>query len=556
MDDHTRVLVLGLDGYDPGFAESLLTEGRMPNLARLIADSARATLDHGKHRLTGLSWEHFATGLTPDELQRWSAVSFDPATYRVRQPTTTAEPFLASLGDAVVVFDPPYFDLGRAPRALGLVNWGAHDPGVAAMSRPANLQSEVAYRFGTYPGAKYIYGFVWPSEQQAKAAAEALTQAVSLRTEISRWLLAERLPDWKVACIVVGELHSVIEPMWHGIDASHPLHGLPSATAAAHGVRSVYLALDDMIGTLREAFPDATLVAFCMHGMGANNADVASMLLLPEFCYRRAFGQPLFSPRPAWVGPFKTDGTPPQLDDGDKWEAAVRRCFPLSLRLCARLRKSLGKLPRPLRAAHAHAHREAAGAANLDWMPATAYAPCWPAMDAFALPSFYDGRIRVNLAGRERLGRIAIEDYYRFRDALEAELVALRNPATGEPAVEELHHPHRDDPRQLHDTEPDIEIVWRQATLTALASNRLGTIGPAPIRRTGGHTGGHGVLYLLNSPLPAGDYGHHSAFDVAPTVAELAGDPDFARLSGRSLLAVDGKGKAAPEASSALTSSA
>jgi hypothetical protein len=344
--------------------------------------------------------------------------------------------------------------------------------------------------------------------------------------------------------------------MWHGIDASHPLHGLPSATAAAHGVRSVYLALDDMIGTLREAFPDATLVAFCMHGMGANNADVASMLLLPEFCYRRAFGQPLFSPRPAWVGPFKTDGTPPQLDDGDKWEAAVRRCFPLSLRLCARLRKSLGKLPRPLRAAHAHAHREAAGAANLDWMPATAYAPCWPAMDAFALPSFYDGRIRVNLAGRERLGRIAIEDYYRFRDALEAELVALRNPATGEPAVEELHHPHRDDPRQLHDTEPDIEIVWRQATLTALASNRLGTIGPAPIRRTGGHTGGHGVLYLLNSPLPAGDYGHHSAFDVAPTVAELAGDPDFARLSGRSLLAVDGKGKAAPEASSALTSSA
>jgi hypothetical protein len=256
------------------------------------------------------------------------------------------------------------------------------------------------------------------------------------------------------------------------------------------------------------------------------------------------------------VGAFARVGTPPQLGEGDKWEAAVRGCFPLSLKLRARLRKSLGKLARPRRVADADAPREGADSASMDWMPATAYAPYWPAMDAFALPSFYDGRIRINLAGRERLGRIAVDDYHRFREALEAELVALRDPVTGEPAVERLHHPQHDDPRQLHDTEPDIEIVWRQATLTALASDRLGTIGPAPIRRTGGHTGGDGVVYLLNSPLPAGDYGRHSAFDVAPTVAELAGDPDFARLSGRSLLALDGTGKAASEASAALARSA
>jgi len=533
MAGNRRVLVLGLDGYDPGYAATLLAEGLMPNLARLIGDSARAALDHGKHRLTGLSWEHFATGLTPDALERWSAVSFDPATYRVRQPTTTAEPFLASLGDAVVVFDPPYFDLDRAPQALGLVNWGAHDPGVAAQSRPATLQAEIVGRFGSYPAAKYIYGFSWPSAERTKVAAEALAQAVRVRTEIARWLLAERLSDWKAACIVVGELHSVIEPMWHGVDALHPLHGHASGRAAAHGVRSVYIALDDLIGTLREAFADATLVAFCMHGMGANNADVASMLLLPEFCYRRSFGRPLFSPRPEWVQAYEKDGTPPALDERDRWEAAVRRCFPLGPKLRARLRKSLGKLPlcRP-----PAAHREDAGEASLDWMPATAYAPYWPAMDAFALPSFYDGRIRINLAGRERHGRIAVEDYHRFRETLEAELLALRDPSTGQPAVQALHHPQRNDPRQLHDTEPDIEIVWRQSVLVALASDALGAIGPAPVRRTGGHTGGDGVLYLLNSPLPAGDYGRRSAFDVAPTVADLAGD-DLARLSGQSLLA-------------------
>ena len=48
---------------------------------------------------------------------------------------------------------------------------------------------------------------------------------------------------------------------------------------------------------------------------------------------------------------------------------------------------------------------------TLDWMPAARYGRFWPQMDAFALPSFYDGRVRINLAGREREGQVPLAAY-------------------------------------------------------------------------------------------------------------------------------------------------
>ena len=72
----------------------------------------------------------------------------------------------------------------------------------------------------------------------------------------------------------MSELHSVTEPMWHGLDPSHPLHEHKSAAPARVAVERVYEALDRLVGTLVESIPDAAIIAFSMHGMGPNRADV------------------------------------------------------------------------------------------------------------------------------------------------------------------------------------------------------------------------------------------------------------------------------------------
>ena len=123
-----RVLAIGLDAFEIGLVGPMIAEGYLPNIKRLAARSARFRLDHSG-KATGLAWEHFSTGRSPDNQRRWSAISFDPRTYSVDQPMTVAKPFVAGFPCKTVVFDPPYFDLQNTWDVVGVTSWGAHDPG-------------------------------------------------------------------------------------------------------------------------------------------------------------------------------------------------------------------------------------------------------------------------------------------------------------------------------------------------------------------------------------------------------------------------------------------
>lgn len=224
--------------------------------------------DHGSAKRSGLAWEHISTGFSPADADRFSAVSFNPDAYSVWQDGTSIAPFVAQLPVRTVVFDPPYFDLTRAASARGIVGWGAHDPGIAPASNPRELWREVKARFGPYPANEWIYGLSWPCAERTRVMTGQLVEAVEARARAADWLLAERVPDWDLAIVVVSELHSGIEALWHGVDPSHPLHHLPSAKPAGEGMKALYQAVDRLVGCLVERFQDATVVVFAAHGMG------------------------------------------------------------------------------------------------------------------------------------------------------------------------------------------------------------------------------------------------------------------------------------------------
>ena len=501
------ILVLGLDGYEPSVADDLLSRGKMPNLRALSAESARFRLDHGEAKRTGLAWEHFSLGREPSAYGRHAAVYLDPATYLVHQRGAAAKPFAADLGKQVLVFDTPYFDLQAAPNCAGLVSWGAHDAGITPQCRPAGLTDEIAVTFGPYPATKYIYGEVWPSSARARDMAAALVEAVEQRSAIGHWLCTKRLRGWDLAVIVVSEFHSAIEALWHGYDPAHPLHHVPSAPAARAGIVGVYEAFDRMLGLYRRSMPDVDLVAFSMHGMGPNDSDVATMLLLPELMFRACFGTALCEAPEAWRS---APGLLPMLERKETWGEAVKACL----------------------------HHQRTGAKDrlrLDWMPASAYRRYWRDMEAFALPSYYDGRIRINLKGREHAGRVSVADYGAKLDEICTLLAECRDPRTNQPVVRSIVRPVAADPLNAGPTEADLIVIWQGAAL-AFQHPRYGLIGPAPYRRTGGHTGGAGVAYFSTPRLPRGDLGTVSAFDVVPTLIELLGSPRPPCISGRSLL--------------------
>lgn len=531
-----RVILLVLDGYDPALGERMADAGAMPALQRLRARAARFDLDHGTARWTGLAGEHISTGLSPAAANRFAAVQFDPKRYAVRQPTTSSTPFPALLPVRTVVFNPTYFDLARAPAVQGVVGWGGvHDGGAASFSRPDGLAAEIEARFGGDPSEDWTYSVVWPSAERTRQMAGALREALALKARIIPWLLHDRLPDWDLAIVGVGEVHSALEAMWHGIDPAHPLHPMPSAEFAGKGLLAVYGAVDMLIGTIADAFPGAALVATSLHGMGPNASDIAGMALLPELLYRRETGRR----RLAGAPPGEEAAMPILPENGD-WTGVLRQAYAagddgrdnsFGRRVLQFLRPRHDPVP---------GDDTLSGDPAVDWMPATWYRRHWPKMAAFALPAYYDGRIRLNLAGRESRGRIAPKDHGAACDAIEALLRECRDVHTGAPVVASIERVPASRAQSLDITEVDLIVRWTGMP-TGFAHPTLGRIGPFPRKRVGGHTGGHGVAYIAAAgTTPAGSgagTGVRSAFDVVPTVIELLGVAKPPGLSGASLLA-------------------
>ena len=541
-----RVIAIYLDAYDQCLGEKLMRDGLMPAMHALAQRSARFTLDHGSSLRTGLAGEHFATGLAPQDSGRWAAVHFDPETYEIWQEGTSMEPFPAQMPQKTVVFDAPYFDITRAPAVQGIVNWGAHDPGVPLTANPAPLIQEIEERFGPYPARRWIYGLPWSSVDDSREMGERLTDAIHRRADIAEWLLAERLPDWDLAIISVSEAHSVIEGLWHGVDETHPLHIASSAKIAGEGVRNVYRGIDRLIARLTDRFPDATVVMFSMHGMGQNRSDAPSLLLLAEALYRHRFHKPLFD-RNGEASPALNDHV--AMAPGERWVDWVAAGFPArdtpAPSLARRIVRRVARMLPGRSAAVKPGGRPSKESKRLriDWIPATRYRPYWPEMRAFALPSYYDGRVRINLEGRERDGVVRLNEYEAERQRITEVIEACRDTVTGEPVVEAVEFAETRNPMELGPTEADLIFVWRGAA-AGFVHPELGQMGPVPYRRTGGHTKPAGFAYIAGSPLAPADYGTRSAFDIVPTLIDLlsgAKGAGNAKVSGNSLL-----GPAAP----------
>ncbi len=64
---HGRVIVLGLDGVDPLVVDQLLSEGKLPNFAKLRQGGAYGRLISSKPLLSPIIWTTIATGKTPLE---------------------------------------------------------------------------------------------------------------------------------------------------------------------------------------------------------------------------------------------------------------------------------------------------------------------------------------------------------------------------------------------------------------------------------------------------------------------------------------------------------
>lgn len=533
-----RVIVICLDAFDVELCERYISEGRLSGLKALKDASAFFPLQHGEgglDRYTGLTWEHFSSGLYPNSAEKWSSTWFDPDNYEAGQSHASVRPFLADLDVNCVVFDAPYFDLRQMTNATGVVGWAGHDTGVEHYSQPQGLSGELSARFGTPPSPSELNSMVYPSVEKTEKMGDTLVETIRTRSKAAQWLLEERAPDWDVAVIGVSETHDGVELFCHGELEHHQIHNSESAEVAKDKLIEVYEAVSDLIENMTSAFPDATIVAFTMHGMGWNDTDIPTMALLPELMYRINFGEPFLKNRDDWL-----EVDVPQLKPDENWTRVIVDQMPVAYApprpgLAERaVRKALRLVSGGDKPAKEPAAEKDPYNFPVDWMPAAKYKAHWPKMTAFAAPSYFDGRIRVNLVGRERDGIVPLSDYTRTLDEIEKYLLECVDTNTGEPLIRQIDRPGIADPYKLSDTQADLCILWNGSPV-GVHHPKLGQIGPFPIRRVGGHSGGLGGMFVQGEGIDPGPREERSSFDVAPTVVDLLGQVRPNRLDGQSV---------------------
>ena len=77
-----RVVVIGLDGLDPGLCDRWMAEGRLPHLQKLADDGVFKRLQTTLPAITPAAWSSFATGTDASRHNIFDFITRDPQTYQ------------------------------------------------------------------------------------------------------------------------------------------------------------------------------------------------------------------------------------------------------------------------------------------------------------------------------------------------------------------------------------------------------------------------------------------------------------------------------------------
>jgi predicted AlkP superfamily phosphohydrolase/phosphomutase len=480
----TKVLFLALDAIEKDLVRAWTDDGSLPTLKMLLGRGLRGST-FVPQGLSVAVWHTLFTGCTPGEHGRYYYDQLVPGTYKTRimRPGEVArEPFwfdFSRAGVRLAVIDIPKTDVTGAVNGLHLVDWASHDPDFRERPRswPQGAADEATLRFGGDPVAANDFGGRGPSD--ATSFRDGLLRNIERRTRFYEALLTEQ--DWDLVFGSFDDGHQVGHLCWSIHDPNHARHDPALAAAIGDPIKDVYIALDRAVGRVLAAVgPEALVFAYSSTGMGTSNTGYG--LLDPILCRLQGVSE--------------------------------RRG-----RLHAAVKARWDKLPRTIQERF-NRLKSTSREAILASGRAT--------RDCFAIPMNDDGgAIRINLIGREPLGRVRPEDYDRFCDDLANDLMSVVNAETGAPILRGVIKS-----RDVHagarvDDLPDLLMDWNaEAPIRAATSPKVGvvhqTLSPS---RTGRHLP-EGWLAVIGPGVPTGTLNRVVPItDFVPTLARALGVP-------------------------------
>jgi predicted AlkP superfamily phosphohydrolase/phosphomutase len=496
MQAAPKVLLVALDAMDAEFALDWAAQGMLPALQALRERAIWGRIENPVGFYVGGVWPSFHTSASPASHGQYCWRQFDPKSYRDLEPPYDdgdATPWWHALdraGREVAIVDLPRTICAPERGGLQVHDWGTHDalaPGF--VTSPPELAAEILERYGADPvGDCNALPRAEPRHYRELLA--RLKRRVSVKRELARDLMGRW--SWDLFALGFGEAHCVAHQCWHVRDPAHPRHDPQLARELGDPLLEVYRALDAALAELVSAAGrEARLLVILSHGVG-----------------------------PHYDGDHLIDEALARIEK----RLAIGRSLSFAERIAFRLRTRRRARP--------------AFAGVIERRPERAFRKAFrvPNNEAFA-------GIRINLAGREAHGRIQPgAEFEDLCDALERELLWLRNGDTGEPAFVRVERcdQHFAGPRL--ELLPDLLAEWsRAAEFRSLESPTIGRIeGRFEGVRTGDHrpqgcffAAGPGLKpKSVKEPVSVMDFGPTVAAWLGVELADVDGEPIAELLAG------------------------
>ncbi len=525
-----KVFAIGLDSVSPTQIEKLIEKGICPNIKALKNQSFNAKILNNDIYQSETPWVTFTTGCDPQKTGYWTPIVYDSKNYKVHEVATYEfdkyEPFYnLSEQFKVCVFDVPLTRITKDVNGCQVIGWGPESHQCLSHSQPKELLNELIDKYGAHP--KYEESLIDLSDSSEGSGLksfevsscydlkgllsfkEGLIEGIKRRFAICRDLIQR--DEWDLFLSVVSETHFAGHMLWH-LSESHPLNYLK--IEGEDPLDEVYKVLDFEIGEFKKILPeDSQLVLFSVHGMMENTVDAPSMIMLPEYLYRWNFPNKKALDYDASV---KTN----QFKHAGHWKKEV----------WALVNESFSnELGSPI--------EQQENGDTLNWQPANWYQPLWHKMKAFALPSYSDGYIRINVKGRDAQGCVLPSEYEQVCEEVIECIKGLKDVVTNQSIVKDIIKtrvtPLDDNPKL---PSADIVIKWvDDVVVNKVVNETYGNLGPLPCFRPGGHSN-EGFFMCSNTHKSGNDFVKQGRIvDVTASMLDLLNLKVPREMDGQSL---------------------
>jgi len=500
-----KVAVFGLDGITFDLLQPWLDQGRLPNLARLLAEGTGGRLRSTIPPVSASAWPSFATGTNPGQhsLIDFTYPAQDSYEIRVSNGLTVAVPAVwqiaGAAGKQVGVVSLPMTYPPRPMNGFMLCSFLTPSPD-SEYTYPPELKQELIDACGSFP---------LRMSEKGRGIDPAVFVRACKQLEIDRarsvqYLLRQK--PWDLFIYVLETTDNLQHEIWHLVDETHPMHDPETAARVLPDILDYYETVDRLLGEMLALVPDEALtIVLSDHGFGPfhkffhiNNWLAANGWL--------AFKRTPVSLMKRTA--FKLGFTP---INALKWLTALG---------LSDMRKNVkrGRGGKTLR-------RFFLSFNDVDWARTK----------AFSVGNF--GQVYLNVKGRRPQGAVEPGEYEAVRDAIIARAKELRDPQDGSQVVpvvyrrEEVFHGISE--ARL----PDLVLHTDRAKYVSFGhadfgSNRI-------IEPSTGQTGHHHMEGVIGLRGPGVRHGAKlegaSLLDPAPTILHYLGLPVPQYMDGRVL---------------------